>query len=673
MLRVLLNGTYPQNNPTGIENLEERFTYSNTLKIYYTEITGDLTFWGADFDYLYNQFKGDLCTRIPVEIQESEGDERSYKELFRGYIIAKDIDFDLTRRFAKCQIIDDGFMASIVNNADLQVPIRSVFGTTKNGQTLNATVTTNVTVRTTNSIGSNMITGVSIHEAFRYIVAWMTDYGVDFESDYLLNNTDVNSYFFSTGLSIRTGVSDLPVISFKDFVSDMNKLWHIYGYFYRAANGKLTLKFEPYEFFENIQGSNTVTKADSITLKSAEEVFYTSILLGSPKNESVADDKGLPVDTAELWCIPGLNEPFAGFSNKDEFIIDTKCNKPNSLDLRPSKVIADINSISRIIADPSYTDYDADVFLIQRETEWELLPHFPFDTTVTPETPIFGTFNKSLFNREVLGRWLSEICLPPIEDIPLCEAKGENSADLIQTVATWYTLDLYDDPCDIFNVGSNDSRFVATSFRNYNLKVKIELYNHTGVNQNVEISMFGVGTTSPTFRTHPSESFFFAYAYDFQQFFFTAQDTTNGWTGQTVVNSGYSEYVARTFTPGETAFYEVEIPAMLFYETGQFNLLVGCSTSLGAITVKAGSFIQVTNPLLDIIRKADIQNFCDIYPYEHTIETALTPNEARNIRDNQFRKILVPNNFKNVSGRIKEMNRNLLTNNTTIKVKSKTC
>jgi len=671
MIRILINGQLPVNNPVGVDSLKEEYKYSNELKIFYTEITGEITFYGADFEYLYTQFKNDSCAQVKVEIQESDSGVGTWYEVFRGFIIAKDVDFDLVKRTAACQIIDDGFMASIVNNADLQIPIRSVFGTTKGGQTLNATVTNNVTIRGTNSDGSNLATGTSIHEAFRYIISWMTDYGVAFESDYFLTDTEVNTYFFGTGLSIRTGSSELPTITFKDFVVDMNKLFHVYGYFYRTPANNLILKFEPYEFFENITAFNEVYKATEIKLRASEDVFFSSIKLGSTRNEGEADFLGVTVDTADNWFIQGLNEYFGGFSNADELIIDNACNKPVSLDLKTRVINTDINTISRIITESDYAEYDLEPFLFQRETEWELIPLFPFDETGSPASPIFGTFNRTIMNKAVLKRWLSEICLNPIENIPFCEAKAELSADVIQTIGTNVPLDVFTDPCGVF-LTSSGSRFITTSFRHYNMRIRFEFFNHTGTNQQIFINFRGVGTSN-IFTTYPSIEFFAVYDYGFNQDYRTLQDTANGWTGTTVVDN-YTAGVTRVFTPGETAFYDVLVPAMYFYQSGQFNLICGISPGSGStdITIKEGSYMELTNPMKDLIREVQLNQTCDIYPYEHEIKAVISPSEARDIRDNQFKKILIHNSFQNVFGKIKNLSRNIMTGESTLLIKSKT-
>lgn len=667
MIRILINGQLPTNNPVGVDTLKEEYKYSNELKIFYTEITGDLTFYGADFEYLYTQFKNDSCAQIKVEIQESDTGVGTWYEVFRGYIIAKDVDFDLVQRTAQCQIIDDGFMASIVNNADLQVPFRSVFGTTKGGQTLNATITNNITIRGTNSDVSNLATGTSIHEAFRYIIAWMTDYGVAFESDYFLTDSEVNTYFFGSGISIRTGVSELPTITFKDFVVDMNKLFHVYGYFYRTPANNLILKFEPYEFFENITAFNEVFKASEIKLRASEDAFISSIKLGSVKNERAAEFLGVAVDPAEDWFIQGFNEYFGGWSISDEFIIDNVCNKPVTLELKTRAIHTDINTISRLISETDYTDLDIEPFLFQRETEWELLPLFPFDESGSPATPIFGTFNRSIMNKAVLKRWLSELCLPQIENIPFCEARAEVTSDFIQTTATWFPVVPTSDACGIFPI-SGDSRFFVLANRSYNLRIRLELFNHTGSPSLIGISFRGVGSSN-VFRTYPSTQFFADYGYDFGQDYLTIEDVPNGWTGVTVVDN-WTSVVSQSIPAGATVFYDVWIKDMIFYQSGQFNIQVGSVTD--DITIKQGSYIGVTNPLKDLIREVQENQTCDIYPYEHEIKAVISPSEARDIRDNQFKKILVHNSFQNVFGKIKTLSRNIMTGESTLVIKSKT-
>lgn len=61
MLKLLLNGNEPANQPKGLDGIIDSFYYNEDLFGYLREYTGSVEFFGADFGTLYDSFSSGTC------------------------------------------------------------------------------------------------------------------------------------------------------------------------------------------------------------------------------------------------------------------------------------------------------------------------------------------------------------------------------------------------------------------------------------------------------------------------------------------------------------------------------------------------------------------------------------------------------------------------------------
>jgi len=103
MIRVLLNGVEVVNQPDGIDKLNEKFSLASIMPVFYTEITGELTFYNDEFNYLFDEFKENPCGIITAEIQQKRGDTSNWQRRFIGNIFIGDSEFNFDQRTVSCR------------------------------------------------------------------------------------------------------------------------------------------------------------------------------------------------------------------------------------------------------------------------------------------------------------------------------------------------------------------------------------------------------------------------------------------------------------------------------------------------------------------------------------------------------------------------------------------
>ena len=86
-------------------------------------------------------------------------------------------------------------------------------------------------------------------------------------------------------------------------------------------------------------------------------------------------------------------------------------------------------------------------------------------------------------------------------------------------------------------------------------------------------------------------------------------------------------------------------------------------------TLKAGSYIKV-KPKLNKILDANVN--CNAYNTEISAEGFVLDSDINQFRQETFKSVLIPNSFKNVSGKVVSLERNILNGTANIVLKSKT-
>lgn len=381
-------------NPKGWEALSERLYYAEGIEGYLTEITGTLDFYGGAFTYLRNQFVSQICNTITLLITDSCADGNE-KEIFNGLIFVSDIDFNLIQCSATVELVDNSFIAKIDNNKSIKCYLG--VDRSKNDVDISAydTKQTNIALRdSSNGADVTSATGYRIFDAFKFIIAFITDGTVGFVSDFFDpsgSGTDDTAKYtvIMTGDQIRNGVSytKLVYVSYEDFYTDINRIFNI-AFSIENIDGVPTIRIEPKEYYRQTGEINYFDNPADLKQFADKTKLYAKVKFGSAQTSTT------------FTYLPDVL--FNGFE-QEEYHLLGECNSENILDLSLQTLITDTNIIQDVL--PSGTDndaYDENNFLVVLDSS-----NINRSDVTIGATTVY--YNKPLTNYNVSVYWFGGI------------------------------------------------------------------------------------------------------------------------------------------------------------------------------------------------------------------------------------------------------------------------
>lgn len=598
MFRVLLNDVESFNQPDGISDLMEKISYSDEFKVYYFQIVGDLTFYDFDFEMLFELFKNNVCQTINIEIQSNENG-MSWKSDFKGLVFINEIDFDYEKRSCKAQIVDDSLLSKIINNKDIQVSLSRDF--TKNGYDINPCVLSSFNVLDYSGVSFLGRKGVTLFEAMRFIIEYISDGDVGFYSDYLSTNIDAKDYKISDTRGVY-GQSVYPRISFDELWSDISNIYNLRAYIY-VLNGRNYFRCEPSTFFDESNYSEMPNmKIQNVT--SNEDRFFQKAVLGSAKEQTSAPD---PIPSWYPLYTTFSSLSFA--SRKDEAVPAVTCNSDKVITLSMKRLISDNVIINVILNSPSVlSEYDGDVII------WSEFQNVSGNNYY---------FNREISNEMVLSRWQYDLCLPPGSLYDICESTFLMDSDYNIPQATpgstypvsW--LNQEEDYCGFGSPvgGGQTITNEAEGFYNINLDIYIRNDDSGPVGIHLDIRVVPPG----------GGNFFL------------------GFTNLTIASGDTYHFV---------------------YTASDILLVAGTLVEFNAFCIDSNDAYIIPESKLSYVSsiQTNIEDSpCSPIPYKATIKGYMSRQEVNFVKNNPFDKVLIPSSFRNITGTIKDLNRNLVT------------
>jgi len=381
------------NQPNGITELTHRVYYSSELSGFLEEINGELTFHGADYTFLRRAYLTNSCRIIPFELSDGCG------LVLDCNMFLNECEWRPDLCQVKGQLVDAGFLSLIDQNMGIKAYVN--VGRSKNDVDISSSVLeqTNLYYYGQNQqggggdIAAQNRVGVRVYDAFKMLVAFMTDGALGFESDFFRPD-DINRGYYTliTGNSLRTGdINSWPYISFEELYKDCQRLFNL-SFTTETVGGVKRLRIEPTSFFRQTNASITLADPDAVFQTSNEKSFYQKVEFGS--NEFDNDDYTYFPKVAFLGA------------RKEEYHLGGQCNTNNVLKLRTEVLITDTNRIQAALpvasggaADPSNIT-DEDTYLIL---------HYSDNSVANYPNPLFPTtlvyFNELLTNFQTALRW----------------------------------------------------------------------------------------------------------------------------------------------------------------------------------------------------------------------------------------------------------------------------
>jgi hypothetical protein len=389
VIRFLLDGNIVT-TPDGWEDLKSKIKRDNQLQAVLIFQEASVQFTADGYDYLYNKLLTEgFCSVVDLVVERTCTDGATWKTLFKGRIFVSDCEFNERTCKANAKLEDNSFYSLIKNNSKIKTALDTDL--TKNGEPLTQAPVYEVDFY---SVGANALVKTDVqcmrvYDAFKYLISFMSDNEIGFESTLFDVGGDWEGLAITTGERIRTGANPnwLQV--------DFNTL---FKEVYNATEPLLMIIENPYTTPTIRIERQSYTFATAVNLicgsvydiktSVEQEKLYSSIKVGS----SLIDNTNLPTRFPDLIDLFGFKE--------EELYVVGKCNIDNVLDIagefaRGSNII-DIQLTGQ--------DYDQTFFLIHTEYISSTSGRTT-NTNSLGENPPLYYYNDALRNNNILDRW----------------------------------------------------------------------------------------------------------------------------------------------------------------------------------------------------------------------------------------------------------------------------
>lgn len=407
-LLFYLDNTLLATDPRGWDDINFFVKRDKDLNGLLVFIDAELEFFGDGYELIKTKFYSEgFCATMDLRIMESCADG-NYRNIHEGIIMLSKITIDEKLCSITVKPDDNSFYAKIDKNRSLNV--LPWVDQSKNGVTITPVDYTQIGFFTPStgvyhSIGSDAsCAGYKPFELFQYLIAWMTDGTVDFDSTLFGSGGELEYLMITTGTVLFTVQSGLSTAVFQDtFPEDLsfdNYFKEIYkkeaiGFYvdYSGLRPKLWI-----EKINDIPSGTTAATIDSIKygIKTTVDTqrLYSKLRIGSTTT----------VDAVSLAFPEGID--WVGFK-EEEYNILGNCGIDTTLDLVSDYIISS-NVIEDAVETPS-DNYEGQFALIEcRELVGSDFVLAVQTNNLTGANPPYF-YNQGLINSEVAPRFLGAV------------------------------------------------------------------------------------------------------------------------------------------------------------------------------------------------------------------------------------------------------------------------
>ena len=391
MFKFYLNGTEIADHPEGWDNISstvKRDSFSGGL-LYDADIKL-MSYGGQD---LYLALKAawdtDRFGKSSFDIYQRSG-SAGYVLIHAGTIFHSDLKWKLINNAVEYKVEDSSWFAKIKNNKKLDVSLGITQSKNKLSIPVAASFQLQVHKVTNGTYYANKRKAFRIDEALRFLIDWMSDGTIGFESECFGAGGVYDGYCILDGAELiyHTG-NDYPRISFDKLFEDLRKRFNVQFVMVGSPSAPI-IKIEPSSYFYSTDTAFTVTDIpDEVTLTVDTAKLYSGVRVGSEKYE-----------TFSTLIFPDV---FPLISFKEDTLYFTGTNNVESvLDLVGGLVISNSSIDVCLELLSGYEGYDDDVIMI----------HYDTATLKSISSDWAGTghhlYNEPLTNYNVLQRYANE-------------------------------------------------------------------------------------------------------------------------------------------------------------------------------------------------------------------------------------------------------------------------
>lgn len=347
MMKFYLDGTLVD-NPTDWDELKSYLRRDDDFNGVLLFQESSLTFGGDGYEYLYSKLTDSFCNVVELKILDNcaGGD---YVEIIKGSIFVSDCKFNEKDCLCNAKVEDNSFYKSINNNKNIK--FSPFTDRTKNALTLSTATTYNLDVYSVVNPATILrfnCQAVTVYEAFRTIIAFMSDNNVSFRSDTFNVGGEWEGLCITTGYQIRTAsASTFTQFTFEELFNEIKARIPI-GIKVNNPYANPEVQIESLDYFYDTTVVDTFEDIYEIITTVDQDKLYANIKLGS----TVLDD-GFFYPFPEDIVLFGFKE--------ESFFISGECNIDTTLELVNDWVLSS-NIIQKCTA--GNQDYDDELFLI---------------------------------------------------------------------------------------------------------------------------------------------------------------------------------------------------------------------------------------------------------------------------------------------------------------------
>lgn len=471
MMKFYLDGTLVE-NPTDWDELKSYLKRDDDFNGVLLFQESSLTFGGDGYEYLYSKLTDSFCNVVELKILDNcaGGD---YVEIIKGSIFVSDCKFNEKNCLCNAKVEDNSFFKSINNNKSIN--FSPFTDRTKNALVLSTATTYNLDVYSVvnpATIQRFNVQAVTVYEAFRSIISFLSDNTVSFRSDTFNVGGEWEGLCITTGYKIRTALSsNFTQFNFEELFNEIKARIPI-GFKINNPYTNPELQIETLDYFYNTNVVDTFEDIYEIITTVDQDKLYAVIKIGS----NVLD---------EGFFFP-FPEDIVLFGFKEEsFFISGECNINNTLELVNDWVLSS-NIIQKCVA--GNQSYDDNLFLID-----STLTDASNGRTTNTDYLSVGIFfyNERLTNLETINRYIGFVPNNIVNYLGVSGAgtfKAYLPANITHTATVAPDNDDYNplalgaesyDVSNAYNTGTY--RFTAPSSGVYFFNTNIHITSTTGV------------------------------------------------------------------------------------------------------------------------------------------------------------------------------------------------
>jgi hypothetical protein len=313
-----------------------------------------LTYFGAAYDY-FVQLKTDynFCYSLPIEIFNTDQSGEVLSQLCKGNIFLSDCEFYETEKKVVVKVVDNSFYAMINNNKSINTSMSAT--QSKNAIDIDPATPFALACYGSNNALYKTCYAVTVHDAFKHLIDFMSDGKLDFVSDTFAYGGDWGHLLITSGDKLSGSDPSIynqppiPPFNFADLYKEIKRRIPI-GMTVEDPYGSQRIRIESLDYFFKSNSAVVFENIDKIRTRFDTSKLYSKVKFGTSTTSS----------NAGLYFPENIS--FLGFKD-EEFHVTGTCNIDKALDLS-CDWITSANVIDDCIRNGSQ-DYDGELVLIE--------------------------------------------------------------------------------------------------------------------------------------------------------------------------------------------------------------------------------------------------------------------------------------------------------------------